>query len=281
MRQDPVRLGIAVAGTLLGMFLLSLLLLAGSIWWTGLPYRPTPQHEVSTGDLLALVRFALGVAAGVGAVVALVVAYRRQGVVERAHVRDDVRLFSERYTAAAQLLGADRAAVRLAGANAMAALADDWERNRQCCVDTLCGYLRMPVDLPGSAATEATTHEHQVRWAVLQLIADRLAPGLEPSWQGSRIDFAGVVFDGGSFRGCRFGPGTRVDFTGAKFRSGTLDLGGAGFAGGTVDLAGAEFDGGQVDLSKAWPAGRPPPAGLLLPAGRPGPLLPDGQDRYG
>ena len=62
------------------------------------------------------------------------------------------------------------AAVRSAGVYAMAGLADDWEANRQTCVDVLCAYLRMPYEpdpgrgcprrrtacLPGQAAKSVT-----------------------------------------------------------------------------------------------------------------------------
>jgi hypothetical protein len=47
------------------------------------------------------------------------------------------------------------AAVRLAAVYAMAGLADDWEENRQTCVDVLCAYLRMPYPPdPGKDASE-------------------------------------------------------------------------------------------------------------------------------
>lgn len=63
--------------------------------------------------------------AGAGALVALVVAYRRQRVAE-----DRTPVFNDRFTAIAAQLGADKAAVRLAGVHAMAGLADDWAENR-------------------------------------------------------------------------------------------------------------------------------------------------------
>src|SRR6516164_8947278 len=49
-----------------------------------------------------------------------------------------------RFATAADKLGSEAPAVRLAGVYAMAGLADDWPENRQTCVDVLCGYLRMP-----------------------------------------------------------------------------------------------------------------------------------------
>ena len=55
------------------------------------------------------------------------------------------RTLNERFATAAGQLGSDKPpAVQLAGVYAMAGLADDWQKNRQTCVDVLCGYLRMP-----------------------------------------------------------------------------------------------------------------------------------------
>src|SRR4051794_1582805 len=48
---------------------------------------------------------------------------------------------AKRYQDAATQLGHDKPPVRLAGVYAMARLADDWEEQRQTCIDVLCGYL--------------------------------------------------------------------------------------------------------------------------------------------
>jgi hypothetical protein len=51
------------------------------------------------------------------------------------------RTLNERFATAAEKLGADKPpAVRLAGVYAMAGLADDWEDNRQACIDVLWSY---------------------------------------------------------------------------------------------------------------------------------------------
>src|SRR5262249_4714356 len=67
-----------------------------------------------------------------------------------------VQTLNERFATAAGQLGRDKPPeVRLAGVYAMAGLADDWEKNRQTCVDVLCGYLRMPYESdPGQDAPE-------------------------------------------------------------------------------------------------------------------------------
>jgi len=63
-----------------------------------------------------------------------VVAYRRQRLSEADHRlneshhrREATKLFNERYTAAVEQLGSERAAVRLGGVYAMAGLAEDWQ----------------------------------------------------------------------------------------------------------------------------------------------------------
>ena len=84
--------------------------------------------------------------AGVDALVALIVAYRRQKTAEADSVHDRTRVFNERFTAIATQLGDDQPAVRLAGVYAMAGLADDWKQNRQTCVSVLCAHLRLSYD---------------------------------------------------------------------------------------------------------------------------------------
>jgi hypothetical protein len=84
--------------------------------------------------------------------------------------RTEVRTLNERFATAAGQLGSDKPPeVRLAGVYAMAGLADDWEENRQTCVDVLCSYLRMPYKpdpgaeaptrsgLPSGQATKSAT----------------------------------------------------------------------------------------------------------------------------
>ena len=62
---------------------------------------------------------------------------------DRTLAEQRIRTLNERFATAAEQLGTDKPpAVRLAGVYAMAGLADDWEKNRQTCIDVLCGYLR-------------------------------------------------------------------------------------------------------------------------------------------
>ena len=76
---------------------------------------------------------------------------------DRTLAEQRLRTLNERFATSAGQLGSDKpAAVQLAGVYAMAGLAEDWEENRQTCVDVLCGYLRLPYDPdPGDGADPA------------------------------------------------------------------------------------------------------------------------------
>jgi uncharacterized protein YjbI with pentapeptide repeats len=177
----------------------------------------------------------------------------------------------ERFTSIAAQLGNDQPAVRLAGVYAMAGLADEWEANRQICVDVLCAYLRTPYEpdpgqeapLPKMLAFRAS---REVRHTIVRVIATHLEDGAAVSWQGLNFDFTGAVFDGGDFGGAVFSGGTvdfglarfaggRVSFDRARFAGGRVSFGGAEFAGGQVSFGGAEFAGGQVSFGGAEFAG--------------------------
>jgi hypothetical protein len=152
----------------------------------------------------------------------------------------------------------------------MAGLADDWEENRQTCVDVLCAYLRMPYEPdPGQDAPEAQRLTFQaireVRHTVIRVVAAHLREGAAVSWQGLNFDFTGAVFDGGSFSGAEFSGGN-VTFADAEFSSGSVDFRGASFggqvyfygakfSGGYVTFAGAKFSGGQVDFAAVFSGG--------------------------
>jgi hypothetical protein len=166
------------------------------------------------------------------------------------------RTFNERFATAAGQLGSDKPPeVRLAGVYAMAGLADDWEKNRQTCVDVLCAYLRMPYepdpgqDAPGPERL-AFRASREVRHTVIRVITAHLKEGAAVSWQGLNLDFTGVVFDGGDFGGARFSGGT-VHFSGARFSGATVSFFGAEFSGGWVSFDGAEFSSGGVGFDHA------------------------------
>ncbi len=175
---------------------------------------PTPQRSstVSLHDLIGVLQLVFASVAGAGALVALVMAYRRQRVAEASSAHDRTRVLNERFTAIAAQLGDDEPAVRLAGVHAMAGLADDWEENRQTCIDVLCAYLRMPYDPdPGEQAPAAEQlkfrSSREVRHTVIRVITSHLKKDAAVSWQRLTFDFTGVVFDGGNFDYAEFSGG--------------------------------------------------------------------------
>jgi membrane protein implicated in regulation of membrane protease activity len=235
--------------------------------WLGLG-RPAVagQAPLSATELLDLTRIALVVTGGLGGVVALVVAYRRQRLHEQADVRESGRLFNERFIAASTQLGHDSAAVRLAGVYAMAGLADDSPEHLHTCVDVLCAYLRLPYE-PERDAEGWKSGEREVRRSIIRVIGDHLRPSSRTSWQDHNFDFTGAVFDGGDLDRAVFA-GRTVSFAAAQFTGGVLHLERAHFL-ARVDFRDARFTGGTVDLRGANFAtppqfDHPTPPGLLL-----------------
>jgi uncharacterized protein YjbI with pentapeptide repeats len=263
--------------------------LGGLTWlaWVLLHHPKLPRPgTISLHDTVSVLQLVFASVAGAGALIALIVAYRRQKLSEavseldryRAEL-DRTRVFNERFTTAAAQLGDDHPAIRLAGVHAMAGLADDWEEGRQTCVDVLCAYLRMPYNPdPGDQAPveEQLSFRafREVRHTLIRIVRRHLLESVKVSWQNLNFDFTGVVFDGGdftgadffgdssdgyvSFRGAQFcGPvsfddtrfgGGEVTFDGAVFSSGNITFSGSHFSGGTVWF-GAQFSGSRVDFS--------------------------------
>ena len=209
----------------------------------------------------------LTLAAGVFAVSAVMFTWRNYLLSRSTFRATEKRVLNERFLAAATQLGHEQAAVRLAGVHAMAGLADDWEGNKQTCIDVLCAYLRIQYESePGADALPAKQLElrsnREVRHTVVRLITKHLRPTAAVSWLGRDLDFTGVVFDGGDFSGAQFTDGTvnfdgarfvggEVSFAGAEFSGATVSFGGAQFTDGTVNFDGARFGGGEVSFKGA------------------------------
>ncbi|MFF6794343.1 pentapeptide repeat-containing protein [Streptomyces filamentosus] len=229
--------------------------------------------KLDAKTLFDLVKLSFGVVAGAGALVALVVAYRRQRVDEAGAHREATRLHTERFSQAVDKLGSDFPAVRLGGVHALAGLADDAPDDdlRQTCVDVLCAYLRLPHSPdPGDDPAHLEEHHHylalrEVRHTILRLIGDhyRRPEGTHRSWQGcdldltstvidGRLDFSGATFSGGTvnFSGATF-PDSNVNFSGATFPDGLVDFRGARFSDGFADFYGATFSGGYLNFRGA------------------------------
>src|SRR6516164_9013904 len=111
---------------------------------------------------------------------------------DRTLAEQRTRALNERFATAAEQLGSEKPAVRLAGVHAMAGLADDWEENRQTCVNVLCAYLRMPYKPdPGQDAPERLAFEanREVRHTVISVIAAHLQQDAAPFWHDLDFDF--------------------------------------------------------------------------------------------
>ncbi|MET9211669.1 MULTISPECIES: pentapeptide repeat-containing protein [unclassified Nocardia] len=220
--------------------------------------RITPVDANKTAAEIDVTRVALTVVAGVGGVVALVIAYRRQRDLEQSR-------FVERFGAAAAQLGATDVAVRIAGVYAMAGVADESEGlRRQQCIDVLCGYLRLPYSPELGAnhqsklvlkhhratadGTRADDQEHhleyrhndrEVRATIVRVIADHLRLTAEYSWSAGDFDFRTAHLEDVDFSRVKFSGAAR--FGTATF-SGLAMFSGATFA-GTTDFEGAIFSG--------------------------------------
>jgi len=215
----------------------------------------TTGIPLSNADQLDLVRIALFITGGLGGIVALVVAYRRQRIHEQAEYRaqqtdrrENIKLFNERFATSGAQLGHEAAAVRMAGVYAMAGLADDWKDQRQTCIDVLCAYLRIPYQLRGE---EGHKHgERDVRLSIIRIIRDHLRPGALTPWHGYDFDFTSAVFDGGDFAGAVFS-NSAVGFEYAHFARGVTSFRGADFTGGEVSFRAAQFAEGTVCFDNA------------------------------
>ncbi|MFD0884876.1 pentapeptide repeat-containing protein [Streptosporangium algeriense] len=160
-------------------------------WWllSSLPLLPTTAEEATARQ--GAIQTALAVAAGIGAAITLMLAFRRQRHQEHAahvtaylaernaqlteqiaernarlaeqvaeHNRQDAteRRVTELYTKAVEQLGHTTAAVRLGGLYALERLAQDNPAHRQTIVNVICAYLRMPYTPPFDTAQQDPVH---------------------------------------------------------------------------------------------------------------------------
>ena len=158
---------ISVHFVLVALVALAICIGAGWLLWRGAGSPPAAGSPPVAGrpkpltlrDQFDLVKIALSIVVGVGGLVALVVAYRRQRDSEKAN-RDTYhdateRRVTELYTKAADQLGSDKAPVRLAGLYSLERLAHGNPEHRQTIVNVLCAYLRMPYTPPTDPASTA------------------------------------------------------------------------------------------------------------------------------
>jgi shikimate kinase/uncharacterized protein YjbI with pentapeptide repeats len=192
----------------------------------------------------------IGLAAA-GAVVALLVALRRQrstefgfdlqydDISQKERAAEDVRLdgverrITELFTKAVEQTGSDKAQVRLGGLYSLERIAQDYEQHRGTIVEVICAYLRAPypgvVHVPAEAGLAALEHagaaepvfettleqqqERHVRLAALSILARHLRGGTE-GWPGVELKLAGSVLFDADFRDCRIAV---ADFRAARF----------------------------------------------------------------
>ena len=231
------------------------------LWWPAT--RGLNGVELVSARLDAL-KIGLSVAVGSGGVVALYLSWRRQRSTEadldnrertlahqfdvlsharevatesKAHqerVAEDVRAdaaerrITELYTKAADQLGSDHAAVRLAGLYALERLAQSNDDQRQMIVSVICAYLRVPHDLPtsGEPAENASSidevslmrmQEREVRQTAQRILENHLRRNIDsPShfWPDIDIDLKGAQLESFSLFTCH---AKSADFSHARF----------------------------------------------------------------
>jgi hypothetical protein len=178
------------------------------ILWLGRHRGPVPSSQIYN-----LIKETIAILAVAGAAFTGAYAYRKQRVHEADGRRADAESLFKRYQDAADQIGHERAAVRLAGVYAMARLADEWEEERQTCVDVLCAYLRMP-------SNTAEPSEDEVRRTIVSIICRHLmlwGGGFRGvSWSDLLLDFSGADLRNCQFRFCTFT--NHVKFDDATFR---------------------------------------------------------------
>jgi uncharacterized protein YjbI with pentapeptide repeats len=201
---------------------------AGSVWVLLANFG----HDTYS-NRLDVIKTAGSIVIGTGGAAALLLTARRQRFVE---LDGTERRITDLQTKAAELLGSDQAAVRLAGLYALERLAQDNPSHRQTIVDIMCGYLRMPFTppqhsapprnpaslrrrrpawmRPHSAGTGAATGDDRRQEGQVRLTAQRiLAAHLRPEPKGRR----------GKPANPKFWPHIDLDLTGATLLDFRLD----------------------------------------------------------
>lgn len=232
----------------------ALLGIASSAWATASALTTVAEAAPNAADRAALrldaLKTALTVGAGVAGAAAILLGLRRQWLSEHAQrhlVFDSTeRRVTDLYTKAADQLGHDSAAVRLAGLYALERVAQTHKQHRQTILDVLCAYLRMNI--------ETEPQEREVRRTAQRIITEHLVwptwVNEQPAsfWASSDLDLRGAELRGLSLENCRlrradFSHATlhdcfivRSSFTGIPWgTSGPTGVGGAYFRGATFE----------------------------------------------
>ena len=245
-------------------------------WWLGrvLPWqlKLDPQKQAEN-----IVKIALTLVGGVGAVAYLVIKYQERQQAGRAEKREKDRIVDTKVQDAINQLGSDKASTRIAGVYALTDIADRYKDSyRQRVVDILCGYLRSDREtyLLGADGKPATDQprpgdaDKAVESTIFSVMRDHLrkerrndktgepivrqAVDDDQLWCDCAFDLHGATFHEAvdltystfecvpCFRGTKFE--RRANFRGATF-AGDADFHETYFAGG-ADFDGAAFAGG-------------------------------------
>ena len=193
---------------------------------------------------IEVVKITLTLMAALAAVLTGLYAYRKQRLSEGDAARADVGLLTQRYSTAAEQLGHDKSVVRLAGVYAMARLADDWQKQRQQCIDVLCAYLRMPSE------PDVGPSEREIRATIVRTIAAHLRDHSPISWAQNDFDFTNAALHNANFDGVTFS-GRESSFTKATFSGEHTRFTGATFSGEHTSFGGATFSGEGTTFDEA------------------------------
>ena len=252
-----------------------------AMWWLGrVPFwqlKLDPRKQAEN-----IVKIALTLVGGVGAVAYLVIKYQERQQAGRAEKREKDRAVDTKVQDAINQLGSDKASTRIAGVYALTDIADRYKDSyRQRVADILCGYLRSDrssyaPDRSGQPVWDASGHlvesvasDEAVESTILSVMRDRLRKERKDEtgetivrqtvdddqlWCACTFDLHEATFHGAVdltdstfecvpyFRGTKFE--RRADFRGADFARGAYFIG-ATFTGDAY-FSGAEFRANAV-----------------------------------
>jgi hypothetical protein len=233
-----------------GVALVALLTVAVSLvlWWAAT--RGLDGKDLVSARMDAL-KVGLSIGIGSGGLFALYLGWRRQRSTEadldnrervlehQLRVAADTKAHQERvaeaseadslerritdlYTKAADMLGSDKAPVRLAGLYALERLAQSNPGQRQTIVNVWCAYLRMPYTEPAERPAEDAdpgrlaeyqerVQEREVRNAAQRLLHVHLVPGGAVFWADMDIDLSGATLINFDLDACRLRTATFVE----------------------------------------------------------------------
>ena len=250
-----------------------------AMWWLGrVPFWQLKLDPWKHAE--NIVKIALTLVGGVGAVAYLVIKYQERQQAGRAEKREKDRLVDTKVQDAINQLGSDKASTRIAGVYALTDIADRYKGGyRQRVVDILCGYLRsdrssyapdrsrQPVWDASGHLVESAASDEAVESTILSVMRDRLRKERKDDktgetivqtvdddqlWCACTFDLHGATFHEAvdltdstfecvpNFRGTKFE--RDADFHGAHFTGGA-DFREAHFT-GYADFREAHFTGG-------------------------------------